>query len=237
MFLRFYVLARVFRDHCDIWMHRTMIYKSGYRDRGGPEIDTMFCIKASVNNNKVTWFAFTCILVILIFSWSNYLIQREASLLSDNATLFHSIWATTFLLFRGTPKFPLYDDIGRILELVTVIIGILVLAVGIALVTSSMDITVNERFAALWLEKHAKNERRRIFAAELLQAAWRLHQLQVKCPEDATPEVEIYLENLIYKHKRYREECVISDGLTLDPTHDKLFLVPSLNRFIMRSQK
>ena len=51
---------------------------------------------------------------------------------------------------------------------------------------------------------------------------WRLKKLRRESPEEATIEVEIYFEDLIAKHKKFRVDCEMTDKLSLDPAHDKL---------------
>ena len=54
------------------------------------------------------------------------------------------------------------------------------------------------------------------------QAAWRLGRLYRKAPDEATIEVQMYFEELIAKHKKFRLFCEIADNMSLEPAQDKL---------------
>merc|ERR1712072_679310 len=166
-------------DNSEIYQKRGIVLENGYEDRGGPPIETFLCLKMAIDKSA----AFCCCIVftvtIGVFSYATYLVQREGND-SGEVTFFKCIWGTMFLLFRGVSRFESYDTPGRLIELLIVIFGILTVAFLIAIVTSGMDVTSNEQFAITWLTRHEKLQQRQVMGAELIQAAWRIHQLQVK---------------------------------------------------------
>lgn len=221
MFLRIYLLVRVIRNNSELYQKRGVIYKSGYIDRGGPPIDALLCLKSFVDKNPGFSLFAVLGLVVTSFSYVTYLVQREGND-AEGITFFQCFWGTVFLLFRGVARFESYDTAGRLVELLVVAAGILTLSFVIALITISMDVKPQETFALQWLTQHKKQEQRKVIAAELIQATWRFSQLRKKAPEEATMEVQIYLEDLNAKHKKFRLDCEIAENLSLDPAHDKL---------------
>ena len=64
----------------------------------------------------------------------------------------------------------------------------------------------SEMFALSWMRQHKAHKKAKVYASELIQAAWRLHQLRVKSPEEVTLEVELFFDSLIRRHQKYRYE-------------------------------
>jgi len=221
MFLRLIFVFRLLRDYSELYMKRDIILKSGYIDRGGPPINSALCAKNAVNKNPALAVTIVLLLAFMVFSYTTYIIQREGND-NEGISFFQCFWATVFLLMRGNARFESYDLAGRFLELLVVAIGILVFAFIIGLVTLSMEVKATETFAVSWLTQHDKMNKRKVFSAELIQAYWRYSVLKKKAPEEAGIEVEIYLEDLMYKHKKFRIDCEIAENLSLDPAHDKL---------------
>ena len=218
--LRAYLLLRVVRDNSELWIKRGIIAKSGYRDRGGPPIDTVLCVKVQIEKNKGLVFGTLLVFVIMVFAYAMFIIQREQ--MDGNISFFHCIWATAFLMFRGIARYTADDHAGRMVELFVITIGVLIMAFVVAIVTISMNVKPQELFAVTYLYSHEKMERRRVMGAELIQACWRLKKLRRESPDEAGIEVEIYFEDLIAKHKKFRLDCEMTDKLSLDPAHDKL---------------
>lgn len=133
-----------------------------------------------------------------------------------------TLWNTSFLFFRGVSRFDNSNSTaGRVIELATASLGVVALAIVVALVTEIMEVSAAEDFALTWMERHKSKTRAETYAAELIQAAWRMHQLRTKSPEDLTPEVELFFASLIKRHSKFREERSSQENLSLDLCHDK----------------
>jgi len=79
----------------------------------------------------------------------------------------------------------------------------------------------DEQFAQIWLRRFGREREMEVYAAELIQATWRLYMLQKKAPEEVTVEVQLYLDQLMQRHQRFRLEHAMQSGLSLDAAHDK----------------
>ena len=220
MLLRTYLLTRLVRDHSELWKKRGIVARSGYRDRGGPPIDTVLCCKVQLEKNRGSILGAVSLFAVMVFSYATFIIQRETG--GEVISFFHCIWGTVFLMFRGIARFEAFDQAGRMVELFTITIGVLVMAFWVALITISMDVKAEESFAVTYLYTQEKKEKRQVMGAELIQAAYRWRKLQRESPDEATIEVQIYFEDLIAKHKKFRLDCEMTDKLSLDPSVDKL---------------
>jgi len=140
MFLRLWLLARLIREHTELYQKRAIVWKSGYVDRGGPPIDTTLCLKVAMDKNPGLFLSSLLGIVVLVFAYAQYLIQREGDDAGD-MSFFKCLWACAFLLFRGVSRFDTYDTPGRIIELVTVFVGVICLAIFIAVITSRMEVS------------------------------------------------------------------------------------------------
>ena len=220
MFLRLLLLVRVVKDRSELWMKRGVIFKGGYKDRGGPPIDTILCCKTAIDKNKFV----ACILVlgsaVSVFSYAMFLIQREGA--DNGATIFHCFWSTIFMMSRGIARLDNYDSAGRMIELMMIMCGTVCVSFIVALVTITMEVKPHEMFAVIFIRKFEKLQHRRVMSAELIQACFRYQKLRKQAPEEATVDVEIYFEGLIAKHKKFRLDCEMQENLSLDPAHDKL---------------
>lgn len=223
MFLRVYLLFRVFRDHSELYGERGTILKTLYSARGGPPIDTELCVKNLIDKSPMGFLFVLTTTVLLIFSYATWLVQREGYDASIDVTFFKCFSSTASLLFRGISRVSTYDPAGRMIELLTVIIGVILIACWIALITSAMDMSSEERFALIWLDRFERSQQRRVQSAELIQATWRLHRLYTDRPEEVTIEVQLYFDQLRDKHRKFREATTALQNLSLDLTQDKLF--------------
>jgi len=115
----------------------------------------------------------------------------------------------------------MYDVAGRMIEILTVFVGICLIAFLISLVVEGLQVTPSEQFAQVWLNRYRREKEMEVYAAELIQATWRLYMLKRKAPEEVTVEVQLYLEQLIHRHLKFRQEHAMISGLSLDPSHDK----------------
>ena len=220
MFLRLYLLLRLARDNSELYNKRGLIYKNGYRDRGGPPIDTELCVKNLVRKSPGFSIAVTVILGMSVFSYATHLTQREgydSEAVSDANILV----STAFLIFRGSSRLPAYDTSGRMIEILTAVVGANILAFLIAIIIESLHVTPDELFTKVWLAAYQRDSELRVYAAELIQAQWRLHMLNKKAPDEVTIEVQLYLDQLVDRHKKFRQDAVIMENLSLDPAVDK----------------
>ena len=79
MFLRLYLLLRLLRDNSELFNKRSIIMKSGYKSRGGKDIDTLLCLKSLLNKQPVAVCALAFIMVTSVFTYANYLCEREVA--------------------------------------------------------------------------------------------------------------------------------------------------------------
>eukprot|EP00656_Telonema_subtile_P055622 TRINITY_DN8669_c0_g1_i1.p1 TRINITY_DN8669_c0_g1~~TRINITY_DN8669_c0_g1_i1.p1 ORF type:complete len:323 (-),score=94.71 TRINITY_DN8669_c0_g1_i1:31-999(-) len=222
--LRLYLLLNLVRNNSEIFKKRGLVYNSGHLKRGGDRVDLTLCLKIQIDESPALCLSVFAVVVLVVVSYANYICEREG-LNGAELTYWMAAWNASFLLFRGVSRVTTDSTAGRAIELATGLVGVLVLAVVVAIVTESMNVSETEQFARTWMSRHKSKKKAKTYAAELIQAAWRLHQLNVKCPEEVTMEVQLFFGSLIEKHARYREDCESQQNLSLDLCHDKVLAI------------
>eukprot|EP00658_Telonema_sp_P-2_P017623 TRINITY_DN16869_c0_g1_i1.p1 TRINITY_DN16869_c0_g1~~TRINITY_DN16869_c0_g1_i1.p1 ORF type:complete len:450 (-),score=142.58 TRINITY_DN16869_c0_g1_i1:256-1605(-) len=220
MLVRIYLLLNLVRNYSEIYRKRGLVYHSGHLKRGGDRVDLKLCLKIQIDEHPASTLGIVAVSLLLIVAYANYICEREG-LYGASLTFWGAVWNTSFLLFRGISRVTYDHTAGRAVELVTALVGVLFLGLVVALVTESMEVSEPEKFAMLWMKRLKAKKKGQVYAAELIQAAWRLHQLKAKCPDEVTIELEMFFDDLWARHRKYREDCETQDNLSLDVTHDK----------------
>lgn len=224
MLVRIYLLLNLVRNSSEIYTKRGIVYRSGHLKRGGERVDLTLCIKLRIDQTPGLCLGVFSLLLLGLMSYANYICEREG-LSGGDLTYWKAAWSTSFLMFRGISKVTTDNTAGRLIELATGLIGVGVLAIVVAIVTQSMEVSETEQFARSWMARRKNRKKMEVYAAELIQAQWRLHQLRVKCPDEVTMEVQLFFESLIKRHRKYREECDSLENLSLDVRHDKVLAI------------
>lgn len=225
LFLRLYLLMMLVRNYSEIYTKRGMVYESGHLKRGGKRIDLELVLKIYVDAQP-----FLCLCVVfsslwLAMSYGVYICEREG-INGAELTYMKCVWNTAFLVLRGVSRMDSSGSTaGRAIELTAAVVGVIGLAVVVALVTELMEVSEAEEFAATWMHRQKMQTKSEQYAAELIQAAWRLHQLQVNDPNEVTLEVEFFFKSLLERHKMLRDERKAEETLSLDIAHDKILSI------------
>lgn len=224
-FIRLYVLLLVLRNNSEMYTKRGIVYSSGHLKRGGKRIDATLCIKIHVDENPAGCLFIVFFTMMLFISYANFICEREG-LNGEGLTYMTSLWNTSFLFFRGVSRMDnAGSTAGRAIELCTAVVGVVVTAIVVALVTEIMEVSAAEDFAITWMARYQSHKKAEVYAAELIQACWRVHQLRTSSPDDLTLEVELFFNSLIAKHSKFRDERKSQENLSLDVTHDKVLAI------------
>ena len=136
MFIRCYLVIRVIRDNSSVYINRHTILSSGYKDRGGPQFDSILILRMLFDKAAAVCLITLIIFFTLVLGWCNYVAERESPYLTEELTYFKALWATSYLLWSGDVKIPVTSDFGRFLELVTLVVGVTLYAMILAVIHS-----------------------------------------------------------------------------------------------------
>jgi len=231
MFCRLYLLMMLIRNYSELYVKRGLVYKGGHLKRGGKRIDLALVLKIQVDAYPVQCLFMVFLSLWFLMSYGVYICEREGI---NGADLSYTrcLYGTSFLFLKGVSQFDSSGSTaGRAIELVVATVGVIAIAIVVALVTELMEVSEAEDFALTWMHRNKQQAKSETFAAELIQAAWRLHQLRVQDPDEVTLEVEFFFKSLLKRHADFRDERSSEENLSLDLTHDKLL---SLSRDLTR---
>ena len=131
-----------------------------------------------------------------------------------------AIWGTAFILFTGDVKFEVHNDCGRMVELVTLLVGVVLYAMILAVMHNKVVMKRSELFGEQCITKHNRSLERQKIAAILLQNWWRLERMKKK--KRVTTQDFLDFNTVCTRHMRTRMSLDTKDKNSLDPTLDKL---------------
>jgi len=220
MFFRLYLVVRVIRDHSKIYRNRHTILSEGYKDRGGPQFDSILVLRIVFDQTPGMCVAGLSTVMIIILGWCNYVCERESPYLAEDFSYTKAIWGTAFIIFTGDVKFEVHSDFGRVVELVTLMVGVVLYAMILAVMHNKVVMKRSELFGEECITTHNRMLDRQKMAAILLQNWWRLERMKRK--NRVTTQDFLDFNTVCTRHKRTRNKLDCQDKNSLDPTLDKL---------------
>jgi len=220
MFLRVYLVVRVIRDHSDIYIKRHTILNQGYKDRGGPKFNSVLVMRTIFDTSPGLCIATLVFFFTIVLGWCNFVCERESPYLMEDFNYFKAVWGTTFMLFTGDVKFETHSDFGRLVELITLMVGVVLYAMILAVMHNKIVMKRNELYGEECIRTHNRQLERQKIAAILLQNWWRLERLKRK--NRVTTQDFLDFATVCTRHMRTRERLDCQDKNSMDPMLDKL---------------
>jgi len=220
MFLRAYLVIRVIRDHSKIYKSRHTILSQGYKDRGGPNFNSILVLRIIFDQSPGTCVAGLVFFFMTVLGWCNYICERESPYLMEDFGYTKAVWGTAFILFTGDVKFETHSDFGRMVELVTLLVGVVLYAMILAVMHNKVVMKRSELFGEECITTHNRMIERQKIAAILLQNWWRLERMKRK--NRVTTQDYLDFNTVCTRHNRTRQRLDCMDKNSLDPTLDKL---------------
>merc|ERR1712196_548040 len=116
----------------------------------------------------------------MVLGWCNWVCERESPYLTEDFDYGKALWGTAFMLFTGDVKFEVHSDFGRSVELVTLLVGVVLYAMILAVMHNKIIMKKTEKFGEECINNHNRTLERQKIAAILLQSWWRLERMKRK---------------------------------------------------------
>lgn len=220
MFLRFYLVIRVIRDHSTVYKRRHTILNQGYKDRGGPKFNSVLVMRIIFDSHPGLCVSLLIFCFTIFLGWCNYVCERESPYLTEDFNYGKALWGTTFMIFTGDVKFEVHSDFGRSVELVTLMVGVVLYAMILAVMHNKIVMKRNELFGEECITSHNRTLERQKIAAILLQNWWRLERMKRK--NRVTTQDFLDFATVCTRHQRARAALDVQDKNSMDPMLDKL---------------
>jgi len=220
MFLRFYLVIRVIRDHSEIYVKRHTILNQGYKDRGGPSFNSVLVLRIFFDTYPGLCISVLVVFFTIILGWCNFICERESPYLMEDFNYFKALWGTTFMLFTGDVKFEVHSDFGRAVELVTLMVGVVLYAMILAVMHNKIVMKNTELYGEECITTHNRQLERQKMAAVLLQNWWRLERMKRK--KRVSTQDFLDFASVCTRHARTRHKLDCMDKNSMDPILDKL---------------
>jgi len=220
MFMRLYLLVRVIRDHSDIYNKRHTILNEAYKDRGGPQFNSLLVLRIVFDSQPGLCLMLFGGFLMIILGWCNYVCQRESPYVTEDITYFKAVWGTAFVIFTGDVKFEVHSNFGRAIELITLMVGVLLYAMILAVVHNKIILKSSEKFGEECITSHNRALERQRSAARLLQSWWRFERLKRK--NRVSTQDMLDFQSVCTRHQRLRHRLDVQDKNSMDPILDRL---------------
>ncbi|OQR92990.1 hypothetical protein ACHHYP_03008 [Achlya hypogyna] len=183
MFLRLYLLARVYRDHSKVYRRRQAIVEHCFLDTTSPPFDWFLSVKIDFGEAPLQFIVALYLFVLGTLSVSVHVFERVYQ--PDVFCLPNAIWfAFCTLTTHGLPDMTPISANGRFVTAVMLVLGIALETMVVVAILHNFGLNDKGRLVSQYLQRLLTNGRLRKVAGRALWSWWRWKRARHKSPSE-----------------------------------------------------